>query len=210
MIKVTWFGHSCFRLECEGHSIVIDPYKGVPGYPELHLTAGLALKSHDHGDHSYLKAVEIIEEAGTSPFQIQTVDCWHDDQQGTLRGANKITIFEAEGVKVAHFGDIGQQLDEDVLDRLKGLDAALIPVGGFYTIDGTAAVELVNAINPAVTIPMHYRWGNHGFNEISEVTVFTDGIHDRPVIHSESTSIEIGHGTRDRSVVLLRCEGTEA
>lgn len=209
MIKVTWFGHSCFRLECDGHNIVIDPYKGVPGYPELHLTAGMALKSHDHGDHAYLDAVEIVEEPEENPFRIQMVDCWHDDQQGTLRGANKITIFEAEGVRVAHFGDIGQELGAEELERLKGLDAALIPVGGFYTIDGTAAAKLMEAIDPVVTIPMHYRWGDHGFAEISEVTVFTEAVSDRPVIRSESTSIEIGHGTHGKSVVLLRCEGTE-
>lgn len=210
MIKVTWFGHSCFRLECEGHSIVIDPYKGVPGYPELQLTAGTALKSHDHGDHAYLKAVKIVEEPGDSPFNIRTIDCWHDDRQGTLRGSNKITIFEAEGVSVAHFGDIGQELDPVILESLKGLDAALIPVGGFYTIDGTAAAKLMDEIDPVVTIPMHYRWGSHGFNEISEVSVFTDAVNDRPVIQSESTSIEIDHGTHDRSVILLRCEGTDS
>ena len=210
MIKVTWFGHSCFRLECDGHSIVIDPYKEVPGYPELRLSAGTALKSHDHGDHAYLKAVEIVEEPGDSPFSIRTIDCWHDDRQGTLRGPNKITIFEAEGVSVAHFGDIGQELAPEILDSLRGLDAALIPVGGFYTIDGAAAAKLMDSIDPVVTIPMHYRWGNHGFNEISEVTVFTDAVSDRPVIQRESTSIEIAHGNHDRSVVLLRCEGTDS
>ena len=209
MIKITWYGHSCFRLECSGHSVVIDPYKGVPGYPDLRLSAGMALKSHDHGDHAYLQAVAIVEETGENPFRIQTIDCWHDDKQGTLRGANKITVFEAEGTKVAHFGDVGQKLGPDILERLKGLDAALIPVGGFYTIDGAEAARLMKAIDPVVTVPMHYRWGNHGYQEISEVTAFTEEVRDRPIIQSESTSLEITKEHAGKSVVLLRCEGTE-
>ena len=210
MIKITWLGHSCFRLECQGHSIVIDPYTGVPGYPELHVSAGLALKSHDHGDHSHLEAVTLLPETGDNPFVIHTIDCWHDDRQGALRGANKITIFEANGTRVAHFGDIGESLSEETLESLKGLDAALIPVGGFYTIDGPQASELMKAIDPVITVPMHYRWGNHGYNEISEVTAFTDQITDRPVILSDDSSLEIESGKQERSVVILRCEEATA
>lgn len=210
MIRITWYGHSCFKLECQGHSIVIDPYTGVPGHPPLHVRAGMALKSHDHADHSYLEAVELIEESGDSPFQIRTIGCWHDDQQGALRGTSKITIFEAEGTTVAHFGDLGQELDEEVLEQLKNLDAALIPVGGFYTIDGIQAAQLMRAVDPAVTIPMHYRWEGHGYDEISEVSVFTDQVTDRPVVRQDGSSIEIENGSHDRSVVLLLCEGPEA
>lgn len=210
MMKLTWLGHSCFRLESGGHSIVIDPYDDVPGYPPLRAEAGLALKSHDHGDHGYLEAVTMIEEPGESPFQVRTIDCWHDDQQGALRGPNKITIFEADGVRVAHFGDIGEELRDDLLEALKGLDAALIPVGGFFTIDGKQAAELMKAIDPVVTIPMHYRWGNHGYDVISEVTVFTDEVHDRPVINSNDSSMEIESGRQEKSVVLLKCEEATA
>ncbi len=210
MIRITWYGHSCFRIESQGHSIVIDPYTGVPGHPDLHVRAGLALKSHDHADHSFLEAVEIVEEAGESPFHISSIDCWHDDQGGRLRGSNRITIIEAEGIRIAHFGDVGEVLAPSVLDQLKGLDAALIPVGGFFTIDGVQAAELMTAIDPVVTIPMHYRWNGHGYNEISEITVFTDQVQDRPVIHSEETGIDIGKGTNEKSVVILSCEGPDA
>lgn len=209
MIKITWFGHSCFRLECQEHSIVIDPYTGVPGHPDLHVRAGMALKSHDHADHSFLEAVEIVKEEGENPFRISTIDCWHDDKGGRLRGPNRITVFEAGGSRVAHFGDIGEVLDPSVIEELKGLDAALIPVGGFYTIDGVQAAELMSAVDPVVTIPMHYRWDGHGYNEISELTVFTDQVKDRPLIHSEQTSIGIERGKNEKSVVILRCEGPE-
>ncbi len=42
-IKLTWHGHSCFKIEAKGHSAVIDPYTGVPGYPELFFRRGKSI-----------------------------------------------------------------------------------------------------------------------------------------------------------------------
>ena len=202
-ISLTWLGHSCFKLECEGHSAVIDPYREVQGYPELHAEAGEVYKSHDHDDHGWLQAVTLVEEAGPSPFKVSTIPCFHDEKQGALRGENLITIFEAAGIRIAHFGDIGHRLPEDVLDSLKGLDAALIPGGGFYTIDGPEAFALMEAIDPTVTIPMHFRRGQYGFDVISEPERFTELVKDRPVIQSDSNRIVID-GQAEKSVVVLK------
>lgn len=207
-IRLTWLGHSCFRLECGGHSAVIDPYREVQGYPPLYTEAGEVFKSHDHDDHGWLEAVRLVEEPGDSPFRVHTEPCFHDEKQGTLRGDNLITIFEAEGLKIAHFGDIGHQPDEELARRLQGLDAALIPVGGFYTIDGREAWELMKTIDPKVTIPMHYRRGPYGFDVISGPEVFTDLVTDRPVVESDGNSIDITADS-EKSVVVLRFSGSD-
>ena len=39
------------------------------------------------------------------------------------------------------------------------LDIALIPVGGFYTIDADSAARLIARIRPRIVIPMHYSTG---------------------------------------------------
>ena len=33
-IKITWLGHSCFKIESKGYQIILDPYQdgSVPGY----------------------------------------------------------------------------------------------------------------------------------------------------------------------------------
>ena len=38
-MKITWFGHSCFKIEKDGYAIVVDPYtKGsVPGLSLIHI-----------------------------------------------------------------------------------------------------------------------------------------------------------------------------
>ena len=54
-------------------------------------------------------------------------------------------------------GDIGCPLIREQKDLLKHLDAILIPVGGYYTIDAVQAKALADDLAPRVVIPMHYR-----------------------------------------------------
>ena len=92
-----------------------------------------------------------------SPFTITEIHTWHDDARGTKRGSNCIRIFDDGTYRVAHLGDLGCELEPEQIEALKGLDAVMIPVGGFYTIDAKQAKALIDQIEPRVTIPMHYR-----------------------------------------------------
>ncbi|TGN51279.1 metal-dependent hydrolase [Paracoccus liaowanqingii] len=57
-MKLTWLGHSGFRLEIEGAVILIDPWMtGNPVFPETARAEAIAgathiLLTHGHGDHS--------------------------------------------------------------------------------------------------------------------------------------------------------------
>ena len=54
-------------------------------------------------------------------------------------------------------------LPDSQIRILHGVDALMIPVGGYYTIDAATARALVERIEPAVTFPMHYRGEGFGF-----------------------------------------------
>ena len=103
---------------------------------------------------------------------MEALASFHDNKRGLLRGKNTIHILEAEGMRVAHLGDLGHRLKGKTLEALRGVDAVLIPVGGFYTIDAAAAKAVVDAIAPRVVIPMHYRWEDKAYDVITEVTPF--------------------------------------
>ena len=172
-MKIKWHGHSCFSMETEAGTIVFDPYQdgSVPGLPPLRLTADAVYCSHEHHDHNARSVVTLSgKDCGLVP---ETVSCFHDDKLGLLRGKNTIHILSAEGMRVAHLGDLGHKLRGAALDKLRGLDAILIPVGGYYTIDAATAKALVDAVQPRVVIPMHYRLGNMGYDVISELSAFT-------------------------------------
>lgn len=65
MSKITWFGHSAFKIETSGASVIIDPFF-APNSGQVWQNAGhvdLVLITHDHGDHVG-SAVEICKATG--------------------------------------------------------------------------------------------------------------------------------------------------
>lgn len=184
-MRIEWIGHSCFKVESKGYSIILDPYSegSVPGLAPVKEKANLVLCSHEHGDHNARNCVTVEEcsESCACPFQITKIETYHDEAKGAKRGPNIIHIMDDGENKAAHFGDLGCALEPEQLEKLKGLDVALIPVGGFYTVDAAQAAELVEQIKPRIVIPMHYRSEEEGFGfqvigTLEEFTKFAKSI----------------------------------
>ncbi len=175
-IELRWLGHACFQVTCEDYSIVLDPFEpgSVPGCADIDIQADEVLCSHGHHDHNYTAGVRLPREKKESPFQVTVISTYHDDQEGALRGENKIHVLEAGGIKVAHFGDIGCELTLEQKKQLQGLDAAMLPVGGFYTVDAAGAWEIAEELRPTVIFPMHYRSETFGLKPISGVEEFLE------------------------------------
>lgn len=170
-MKLTWLGHACFLLEQDGYKIVIDPYTEVVGHSDIRTEAHRVLCSHQHFDHNAVGGVTLLPEK-ESPFEIRTVETCHDDQNGALRGANTIHILTADGMSVAHLGDLGHQLTQEQLREIGHVDGVLVPIGGTYTVDAVGAKQVCEAIAPKWIVPMHYRHGNYGFPVLLTVEDF--------------------------------------
>lgn len=199
---VTWLGHSCFKVQYGDYTLVIDPYKDnmVPGLSPLRVEADEVFTSHNHEDHNYVKAVKLKKPAAPSPFRVTRVRCFHDEAGGKKRGANDIHVFEGEGWRFAHFGDIGEVLDRDQLDQVGALDVAMVPIGGFYTIGPAEAKALVGQLKPRVVIPMHYRTKDFGFDAIGEIRDFLALCDD--VRKYDGDTIEVTKETAQQTAVL--------
>ena len=172
-MKLTWYGHSCFKYESENCSAVFDPFRpgSVSGYKDLpELSASAVFCSHTHGDHFFPEAVS--PDYRFSDMKVKRIPCFHDDCSGNKRGLNLITVVECDNMKIAHLGDLGHVPDEDILSALRGTDILMIPVGGFYTIGPETAYDMVRKISPKVCVPMHYRQGKLGYDVISELQDF--------------------------------------
>jgi L-ascorbate metabolism protein UlaG (beta-lactamase superfamily) len=163
-MEIVWLGHSCFRLRGREASIVTDPCPPASGYSIGKPTADIVTISHQHAGHSYLKAVAgspvVIDGPGEYEIRgafITGVATYHDDGKGALRGGNVAFILEMEEIRVCHLGDLGHTPSPDQVEEMSGVDILLVPVGGGTTIDGAAAAEVVNLLEPRLVIPMHYR-----------------------------------------------------
>ena len=200
-LELRWNGHACFSLTCRGYTVVFDPYEDnyVPGFGPLDLEADLVLCSHGHGDHSAAHVVK-LRQGGTNPFTITEIHTFHDPQGGALRGENTIRILEVGGLKAAHFGDLGCELTPTQLAELQGLDIAMIPVGGFYTIGPEEAKALVDKLGARVVVPMHYRMGDVGLPAIRELDDFLALVGD--YVYYPGNSIIVNPGTKPQVAVL--------
>jgi len=174
-VKITYYGHACFALESSGYKIVLDPYKDgmVAGLPDLRLDANAVYGSHGHADHNWFCAVTLQNTAEVAPYNLTELETPHDPEGGKLRGMNTVRIFDFDGLKVAHLGDLGDFPEKDVLDVLQNVDCLLIPVGGTYTIDPKMAQKVVEAVNPRVCVPMHYRTDEAGLPVLAHLDEFT-------------------------------------
>ncbi len=172
-MTIEWLGHACFRISSAASRLVIDPYEDhrVPGLDPLRTEAEAVYCSHGHGDHN---AVSCVNFSGCAcDIAVETIDSYHDDKLGLLRGKNTIHLLSADGLRLAHLGDLGHIPGKKTLEKLQDLDALLIPVGGHYTIDAPTAQKLIGLLRPRVVIPMHYRIpGQFGYEEIAELGDF--------------------------------------
>ena len=200
-MKITWYGHSCFKVSFAGGSVVFDPYAdgSVPGWTLPQLSADAVLCSHRHDDHAGAGKVTL---SGREPdCKVETVECFHDAEHGAKRGANTIHILTADGVRVAHLGDLGHEPDEAQLAAIGAPDVLLIPVGGFYTIDAATAAAVAEKIGARITVPMHYRGEGFGYDVIGTVEEFTALRKD--VLRADSNSFDPAE-YKDRVTLVLK------
>ncbi len=198
-MKVKWLGHSAFVITSDtGIKIITDPYTTDDrlSYGEIKESADIVTVSHDHSDHNNVSAVrgnpEIVR--GTTEIKgikFRGIPTYHDEAKGQQRGNNTIFCFELDGVKVCHLGDLGHPLNERQAAELGEVDILLVPVGGFYTIDATAASQVCERLKPRVIIPMHYRNNKCAF-PVSGVDEFLQGKKD--IIRLDASEVEFKSG----------------
>ena len=157
MGKLVYLGHSSFLIESKDYSIVIDPYQrgSVPNleFPKLK-EVDAVICSHDHFDHNARENVKIKPNPRTvKPVSIRVP---HDHENGAKRGLNNINVFDVDGFKVVHLGDIGCVVDEKILEPIKNCDVLLAPINGFFTIGPDELKAIYKIVNPRILIPMHY------------------------------------------------------
>jgi L-ascorbate metabolism protein UlaG (beta-lactamase superfamily) len=170
---INWYGQSFFKIESKNNfnnlkeqiSLCIDPFDESLGLKVPKIEAQICLVTHQHRDHSNIKAVKgdvfLIKEPGEYEVRgifIKGIPSFHDNSSGKERGENIIYKIEAEGIKICHLGDLGQkELNDQQLEEIGEVDILMVPVGGNYTVGPKEASEIIAQIEPRLIIPMHYK-----------------------------------------------------
>ncbi len=175
VLVIRWLGQACFLLTLPQTKILIDPPHPEVGYAiSAHsIPADSVFVSHEHFDHNFAEAavhpsLVVNPLPGPTPPEVdgrtagnavfyKRIFAYHDNQHGAQRGPDTITVFHADGFTIAHLGDLGEfALTPEQVKAIGHVDILMIPVGGFFTIDGSQAAAIVSQLHPRVIIPMHY------------------------------------------------------
>ena len=183
-------GHAEFLIETEnGIRIITDPYGEGCGYPVRRLRADAALVSHNHHDHNAVETLDglqtIIDRAGeytiAPDVHVTALKGFHDDAQGSKRGETLLFLLIVEGLRIVHLGDLGCIPDQNQTAKLKRPDILMIPVGGFYTINGKTARKIADMLEAKTVLPMHYKTKYNEDWPISGPQEFLEGIPEKDI-----------------------------
>jgi L-ascorbate metabolism protein UlaG (beta-lactamase superfamily) len=165
MADFRWYGHNCFRIRAKEGTVITDPPGKGTGYAfSSRPSADIVTVSHDSADQRNLKAIkdEFALIDGPGEYEIHDIfvygfRSYHDDQKGAVNGYNTMFVFEMDGMRIAHLGDLGHPLTPELTDALDNIDVLLIPAGGGEgIISPERAAKIIGTIEPNVVIPMQF------------------------------------------------------
>ncbi len=212
-MQIKFIGHSCFLLTSEdGTRILTDPYEhaaydGAVKYRPVDEEAEIVLVTHGHPDHNYTADVrgepEIISSIGAQTvagIDIMGVPSFHDTSKGSERGSNIIFKAVIDGISVCHLGDLGHIISEETAGRIKPVDVLFMPVGGFFTIGKEESDSIIQALEPDLVIPMHFKTAGADF-PIAPVDDFLEGRQN--VTRDGSSEVELAGDGLPSGILVL-------
>jgi len=170
-VRITWLGHASVMITGSSATIFIDPWKTTRKE-----RADIILLTHDHYDHYSESDINALLGASTrvvapmstplvtdvvapgeslsvKDIEVRAVPAYNVDKAFHPKANGWVGyVVSLDGKRIYHTGDT------DRIPEMKGLsvDAALVPVGGTYTMAAREAADAVNALKPKMAIPIHY------------------------------------------------------
>jgi len=156
-MHITWLGMSCFKIQSNDTTIIIDPYQDKFGLKMPKAKTDLVVSSNPDADESNnfgRMMGEYFEIDGPGEYErkdifVYGVQAGEGDQKG-----NTIYLFDIEDVKVAHLGIINHSLTDQQLETMEGADILLLPIS---SLPPEKRTKIVSQVEPRVIIPMYYK-----------------------------------------------------
>jgi L-ascorbate metabolism protein UlaG (beta-lactamase superfamily) len=216
-MRITWYGHAAFLIETSGLRIILDPYRSPDsgGYEAIAEPADLVVVSHENDRyHSHLgqivppfdvlRGLELPAEGAV--FRGIRFEAVHVFETPERRPEDEVTIvhFRAEDLHLLFLGDLGHPLTEAELTPLRGADVVLAAAGGPPTIDYPEIPALLDAIEPRIVVPMHYKTPKINLR-IQPLERFLEALRGWRIERPATSSIEVTRETlpAQRTIVIM-------
>jgi L-ascorbate metabolism protein UlaG (beta-lactamase superfamily) len=162
-MDITWYGHSCFRINERGRaSVITDPFDDHLGYEIPRLRANIVTISHDAPGHNNVQAVKGCEHVIDGPGEYEIggvfiIGVSTFDRKAEHPRQNVVYVLDYDNLTVAHLGDLDHVPTQSMIDALGPLDVVLVPVGDGSGLSSSQAAEVVSLLEPSIVVPMHYQ-----------------------------------------------------
>jgi L-ascorbate metabolism protein UlaG (beta-lactamase superfamily) len=173
-VEVEYIAHASFILKYNEHSILLDPFADTTwisySFPR-NISVDAIFSTHPHYDHDggifrdlkpyWQGQFPFYQDPGkyeVGDFKVTGLKGKHCDPYGKEFGQkNTIFIYEAAGIRIAHWGDNGP-ITDSLAAGLTDIDVLMLPIDDSYHILKAGEIDTIIAtINPKIVIPMHYK-----------------------------------------------------
>lgn len=169
-VRVTYIGHSTFRLETAAGVTIATDFAGWAGKGDLPdvVTMNHAHETHftDYPDPEIKHVLRGWNPKGDGPAEhyLEVEDVIIRNVPTNIRGwdggteydGNSIFIFEVADLCIGHLGHLHHELEPKHISQIGRLDVVFAPVDGGMTLDTQAMVSVLKDLRAKVVIPMHY------------------------------------------------------
>jgi L-ascorbate metabolism protein UlaG (beta-lactamase superfamily) len=225
-MEITWYGGTCVRLRGREGTVAADPYRAVVGPTGRGLTADVVTFSHRDGGPepargrrsatateagillpTSLEGAFILERPGEFEVHdvlINGVRTFRDDARGAERGLNVAFIYELDGLRVIHLGDLGHTLSEARLGEVEGVQVVCVPVGS--NLGPARAAEVVAQLDANLVVPLPTAENEADGQAAIARFVHEMGVTERPVAQAR-LAVSVSSVPAELTLVLLEARG---
>ena len=181
-MEIVSFGETCLRLRGREGIVASNAFPRIVGPTGRGLTADIVTYSHADGQQSLglgggaesasssakrkkanadsrvptsLEPAFLLDSPGEFEVHhvlINGVQTYRDENEGAERGSNISFVYELDGIRVAHLGDIGHLLTQAQVGDLGDIDVVCVALGG--SLAAARAAELVAQLDAKYIVPM--------------------------------------------------------
>ncbi|MDP4090727.1 MAG: MBL fold metallo-hydrolase [Bacillota bacterium] len=160
----TYPNNSYMIISKSGTVLVADPYMVTSG-----IKPDIITSTHSHPDHNdqafYDKNKGVktslykVESFSFKDIKVSSIASTHGDTINKDNPSNVIYVYEVDGLRIAHMGDIAQdQLTDEQVKALGKIDIAFMQfVNSYsdYSLENGKGFKLIEQLKPQIIIPTH-------------------------------------------------------
>ncbi len=208
-MELTWYGLSCFRITERKHATVVtDPFRASVDLTLPKLKADIVTVSHDAKGHNNVPAVGGQFQTLTGPGEYEIGNVFVTGimtPQEAQTTQNVVYMFDFDGFKVAHLGDMQKVPTQSQIEALEQVNILLVPVGGGNSLNASQAAEVVSMIEPNLVVPMHFSMPGVKF-QLEAVDRFLNEMGVTEPTEESSLKISMSGLPEETETVLLKAK----